>query len=150
MSQRAQQLAIDHGFIAHQLVEVLDVGQDFLELFAGRHAELLEHLRSDARLVGLGDRLSLEAVGPPQPPERHRQPLDHHFFDHAARLIVVQKPVEQRGELSRVFVRMIRQHDPPGQQSVLDRVAAGPRLAPRRPRPGRFAGVLAVGFDLVR
>jgi len=87
----AQQLAIDHHFITHQLVETPQARQ-FLEagLVQWKLREFLEHLAHGIGLVGLLDGPGFEAIRPPKPPITHRQPLDQHTFERPLRLAVVQ------------------------------------------------------------
>ncbi len=125
LPQGAEQLTIDHGLVADQAVQTVRRRQNPLAALDGRQRrQLIQRVRQRVRPVGLRDGLDFKPIRPPQPPKRRRQTLDQHRFDRALRLIVVPQPVEQQAELLRVFLCAVRQHDAPGQQPVLDCVAA--------------------------
>ena len=151
LAHSAEQFAIDHGLVANQSVQTVRRRQNVLASRGWRQRRhFIQRVCQRVRPVGLRDGLDFKPIRPPQPPKRRRQTLDQHRFDRALRLIVVPKPVEQEAELLRILVFMIRQHDPPSQQPVLDCVAAGLCLARRRPRPGRLFRITPIRLDLVR
>ena len=144
------ELAVDHGFVADQAVEVVFEREDDLrpgELDAGH---LVEHLLGDGAhgiAATVGDRLGLVADDALETPVADGQSLDEEPMGRADGAVFVDQLVVEAVEILASLGVVVGEDDVAAEQAVFEGVLAGGGLALGGGWAGGFGGVGLVGGD---